>query len=137
LDLEEFEWETPEGAVSAHELGHLNAIKRFFPGVRAAIEGAETVYLDGPLRISLHNLEAVMRLACVYLAGARAEALWRIEHGAPMAIASGCGADRAQLRRMCAAAGIDADAVEAEAWGVLATIEEITRRRAARRARRA
>jgi hypothetical protein len=128
LDLDEFEWETPEGAVSAHERGHLRAIERFFPGVRAAIEDGHTVYLDGPNRISLKSLDQVMRLACVYLAGARAEARWRIEHGEPMAIASGCVTDRARLREMCAAAGLDADAVEIEAWSVLEAIEDMDRR---------
>ena len=120
LDRDEPEDEVPNGVVRAHELGHLDAIARFFPGVRAEIRGDVTVYVDGPNRIDLEDRDAVLRFAAVCLAGARAEAIWRRSRGLAMAIKPCCGFDRLHLRRMCAAGGYDPEEIEMKAWEKLA-----------------
>jgi len=120
LDRDEPEDELPDGVVRAHEEGHLDAIERFFPGVRAAIDGDVTVYIDGPNKVDLKDRDAVLRFAAVCLAGARAEAIWRRRRGLPMAIKPCCGYDRLNVRAMCAAGGYDADEIEAAAWQLLA-----------------
>ena len=120
LDRDEPESEVPNGAIRAHEEGHLDAINRFFPGKRAEIRADVTVYLDGPNHIDLKDRDAVLRFAAVCLAGARAEAIWRKHRGLPMAIASSCGFDRLNVRAMCREGGYDAAEIEAEAWEMLA-----------------
>jgi hypothetical protein len=122
LDRDDFELELPDGAIEAHEEGHLRAIRRLFRHKRAEIRDGATHYLEGPLRIDLRDPKQVLRLACVYLSGGRAEAVWRLAHGLPLTIASGCRTDRERLRAMCRAGAYSVQRVERAAWLMLAAL---------------